>query len=241
MFSVRFIQVSKRLRGKDVLKNVSFAVPQASLACIIGENGSGKTTLLKLAAGLYLPDSGIVSCGAEAAGLSIARVVGFANADSPGFYDRLTLHQNLLFFAALHGLIGNSARRRIDRLFEWFDLREADVRFQELSSGARQRLTLARSLLHDPLILLWDEPTRSLDPAHAAFVRDLARDELRRGQGKTIPWSTHQSSELDYLADQVLWLDRGALKADVLRPHLIEMPEVARWMRQAARPDRVPA
>lgn len=206
-------QLTKQFGPTIALKEVSFSVEAGSLVAIAGPNGSGKSTLLKILAGLVLPTRGEAVIGGEQAGsrrLPVA--IGYAAGERPGFYERLTGWQNLEFFAALYGLHGRFARNRIEALLGYFDAC-ADKPYQECSSGMKQQLLIVRALLHDPKVLLLDEPTRSLDGAHRAdFYRKLGEDLCRR-QGKTVLLVTHQLEEVDPHADWVIQLEKGMIRS----------------------------
>ncbi len=195
------------------LRNVSCDAEPGETLCIMGSNGAGKTTLLKIMAGLVLPTSGTVMIdGQDVRRQSLPRRsrIGFASGERPGFYDRLTGRQNLEFFTALYGLSRAEAQRRIRELLECFAIGSPDQQYQEYSTGMKQRLLLARTLLHDPPILLLDEPTRSLDPSQTAAFYQLIQERLR---GKTILWTTHQASEAERVAHHVIVLHRGGIRA----------------------------
>jgi ABC-type multidrug transport system ATPase subunit len=155
------------------------------------------------------------------------RSIGYAAAEERSFYGRLTVLQNLEFFAALQGMRGAEFRARALPLLETFRLgAHAKRRFAELSSGMKQSLSMVRSLLHDPPVLLLDEPTRSLSPDLAHHIWGLLR-QLAHGQGKTILLATHNLGEVEAVADEMAILHQGRLiiqgSADQLcRAHGVE-------------------
>jgi ABC-2 type transport system ATP-binding protein len=126
----------------------------------------------------------------------------------------LTGWQNLNFFARLHGLADGEARQRIEYLLELLDLKElAQRRFQEYSTGNRQRLAVVRALLTDPPVLLLDEPTRSLDPIVACQLRTLIRERVNREAGKTVLLATHNLAEVEELSDRLAVIKQGVIQA----------------------------
>ena len=198
------------------LNDVSLTIEHGELCCLMGSNGAGKTTLLKVLAGLVLPTSGIILVSGTSVQRSTPQLrsrIGFASSDRPGFYDRLTGRQNLGFFAGLHGLSARAAAARIEELREWLALEALDRHYQEYSAGMRQRLLLARALLHDPPILLLDEPTKSLDPAQSDALQTLIADCLHRAQRTTILLTTHRPEEARRLGGRVAVLHQGSLRA----------------------------
>ena len=205
-------------RGQPVtaLHDLSLTIKDGELCCLMGSNGAGKTTLLKILTGLVLPTSGTVRLDGHAvrhhSPPAVRSQIGFASSDRPGFYDRLTGWQNLEFFAALYGLSRDRARHRMQELLQLLEVDAPDQRYQEYSSGMKQRLLLARALLHDPAILLLDEPTRSLDPVQTAKLHELIEGRLHQDMGKTILLSTHQVWEAEDLAERIVILHRGVIR-----------------------------
>lgn len=199
------------------LASVSFTQEQGSAMAVVGPNGAGKSTLLRILATLLLPTRGT----ARVAGFDVVRrpadvrrQIGFHAGTDEGFYARLTARENLRFFAILNNLSAAAAGARIAKLAEWLNLGAAlDRQVRTLSTGTIHRLSLARALLHRPPVLLLDEPTRSLDPLAAAEFRRFLREELVRGQGTTVLFSSHTPDEVRALADRVLLLDAGRLVA----------------------------
>lgn len=196
--------------------HVTLTIERGELFGLLGPNGAGKTTLVKLLCTLIVPTSG--TARVDGYDLShetaIKARVGLVSGDERSFYWRLTGRQNLLFFAALHGLEGQPARRRVDEVLERVELQEvADQPFQTYSTGMRQRLAIARGLLNHPRILFMDEPTRSLDPTATAHLHRFIRDDLVRGQGVTVFLTTHRLSEAERLCDRVAVMDHGRIRA----------------------------
>jgi len=161
----------------EALRNVTFDVYSGEIFGLIGRNGAGKTTLTKIVATLVQPTEGTVTVrGYDSVRNDehVRREIGLAGAEERSFYWRLTAEQNLLFFARLHGLRDRVANKRIQELFAKLELEDAaHRRFGELSTGNKQRLAVARSMLASPAVLLLDEPTRSLDPLAAARMREM--------------------------------------------------------------------
>lgn len=204
-------------RGSPIpaLQNLSLMVQAGEAVCVMGTNGAGKTTLLKMLVGLILPTAGEVLIGGRPVSRDTRWVheqVGFASGDRPGFYDRLTGRQNLLFFAALQGLPRARALRRVEEALDAMEIGHPDQQYQEYSAGMKQRLLLCRSLLHEPRILVLDEPGKSLDPVQSGKLHALIADRLRRVAGTTILWTTHHLQEAERLAGRIAVLHRGMLR-----------------------------
>lgn len=201
----------------EALRDVSFEVATGEIFGLIGRNGAGKTTLTKIVATLVQPTTGSVAVrGHDSVSddEDVRREVGLATAEERSFYWRLTSEQNLLFFARLHGLSDRVAKQRIRDLFAQLELDEvARRRFGELSTGNKQRLAVARSLLASPPVLLLDEPTRSLDPLAAARMREMIRALAQQDPPVTIFLTSHNLSEVETLCGRVAIISRGSIRA----------------------------
>jgi ABC-2 type transport system ATP-binding protein len=232
------------------LRGVDLHVKTGEIFGLLGPNGAGKTTLLKILSCLVLPDAG----RAELHGCDVRQEnkvkfrLGLVHSDERSFYWRLSGRDNLRFFARLYDVPGKRIDSRIDELLRKVDLTEAAPRrFSDYSSGMKQRLAIARALLHDPPILLMDEPTRSLDPAASLSLRALIRDELKGRDGKTVLLATHNLREAEALCDRIAILVSGTVRqvgtvAEVRRWGIDERQyrlEVGNWRDEIAGPFRV--
>ena len=204
-------------KGQNVvLRDVDFRLETGEAVGVVGENGAGKTTLLKLAASLIWPTHGVVRIfGVESTRLppNLCRKVGFAGAGDRTFYGRLSVVDNLEYFGGLAGIRSAALRRQIVRLGKEFDITvHLDRPYRELSSGIRHCASIVRALLHEPELLLLDEPTRSLDAAH----RDLIFNSLRRwmrAEGRACLLTTHDTAAAAYV-DRTIRIAGGALVAN---------------------------
>jgi len=219
-YPVPFLRLKKFFRRKfkppvEALRNISFEIAAGEIFGLIGPNGAGKTTLTKVIATLVQPTSGCVTVNGHdtvADDQSVRRQVGLAGAEERSFYWRLTAEQNLLFFARLHGLSSHAAARRIAELLEMLELNAVGQRrFAELSTGNKQRLSVARAMLAEPPVLLLDEPTRSLDPIAAARTRALIKSLARNNA--TIFLTSHNLAEVEELCDRVAIINKGEIRA----------------------------
>ena len=191
---------------------VSFRCQPAQIYGLLGANGAGKTTTLRLLATILQPTDGT------------ARVAGFDINDQPekvrasvGFlstatalYGRLTARETVEYFGRLNGLNGGALKRRVDELFGLFDVGEfADRRCDKLSTGMKQKVSIARTLVHDPPVMIFDEPTVGLDVMTARTIVSFIRD--CRARGKTVIFSTHVMSEAEKLCDTIGIIHDGKL------------------------------
>lgn len=200
--------------GRPVVDDVSLEVGRSEIVALLGPNGAGKSTTLRLLAGLIAPTAGSVAIDGvrltRATGSALRRKIGFLT-EVPGLWDRLTVRENLSIYADLYGL--DRADAVIDRLLDVFELSDrANTRAAELSKGMRQKVALARALLHQPEVLLLDEPTSGLDPEITRGVRQLL--EERRAAGCAILVSTHNLDEAERLADRIAVLQQRLIALD---------------------------
>ncbi len=190
------------------LRDVSISAPAGSCLALLGRNGAGKTTMLRILAGLSQASQGSVSILGSAPRESSTRKRAGYLGHGIGIYDELTARENLLHFARLYGVAdgAGAASRWLERVGL---KRVEDGRTREFSRGMRQRLAIARAFVHDPEVLLLDEPFTSLDDRAIALLQELLREALQRG--RTVVLSTHQLREALELASHVALLDRGKL------------------------------
>ena len=201
----------------EALRDVTFDVRSGEIFGLIGRNGAGKTTLTKIVATLVQPTTGSVTVRGSDSVVHDEQVraqIGLATAEERSFYWRLTGEQNLMFFARLHGLSDRIAKQRIRELFAQLELDEvARRRFGEMSTGNKQRLSVARALLSQPPVLLLDEPTRSLDPLAAARMREMISSLARQDPPATILLTSHNLAEVETLCERVAIISRGRIRA----------------------------
>lgn len=206
-----------RRRVKEVVavEDISFEVYPGELFGLLGPNGAGKTTTVKMLTTLLIPSGGT----ARILGYDIVRqadkvrpIIGFIFGGERGLYWRLSASDNLQYFADLYHVDPRVAKKRIPELLELVGLKgREDERVEGYSRGMRQRLHIARALLHDPQVLFLDEPTMGLDPVGARELRSLIRD--LSSQGKTILLTTHYMFEADALCQRIAVINHGRIVA----------------------------
>ena len=201
----------------EALRGVSFDVREGEVFGLIGRNGAGKTTLTKIIATLVQPTAGVVRVRGFDSVRDEERVrasIGLAGAEERSFYWRLTVEQNLTFFARLYGLAARAVPRRIGELLELLEIGDLRRRrFGELSTGNKQRMAVARALLNSPPVLLLDEPTRSLDPLAAARMRELIGRLARGTPPASVLLTSHNLAEVEELCERVAVISRGRIRA----------------------------
>ncbi len=207
--------MTKRFGDLTAVDHVNFTVGDGEVVALLGPNGAGKTTTVRMLGAILAPTAG----SARVAGYDIIadarRVrehVGMLT-EAPGLYDRMTGREYLNFFGELRGIPTTEREQRIERLADRFRLLSAlDRRLGGYSKGMAQKITLMRTLLHDPAVLLLDEPTSAMDPESARLVRDMIL-QLRDGK-RAIIVCTHNLPEAEELADRILIIREGRIIAD---------------------------
>ena len=179
----------KRFGQNTVLRNINITLEEGRLLALLGPMGAGKTTLLKIMATLISPDEGraaIFGFDSVREAVKVRQRIGYISSEDRSMYWRLSGRQNLRFFGSLQGMESQAANQNIDRLSEIFGLqKKINQKVKDYSTGMRQALAIMRGLLHDPAVLLIDEPTRSLSLDVALKVRSYLREKVE-GEGKTI-------------------------------------------------------
>jgi sodium transport system ATP-binding protein len=204
-----------RKRGPvRAVDSVSLELGPGLIHGLLGPNGAGKTTLLRMLATILHPSSG--SATVEGFSLSeqpqeIRQRIGYLTG-SAALYERLTARETVAYFGALYGLSGASLDRRVDEVFTALDVHPyADRRCDKLSTGEKQRVSIARAIIHDPPVLFFDEPTTGLDVVAARTVRRFIRS--CRQEGRTVVFSTHIMSEVEDLCDRIAVIYQGKIAA----------------------------
>jgi ABC-2 type transport system ATP-binding protein len=232
---IRVRHLSHRFGDRQVIRDVSFHVKRGEIFGFIGPNGAGKTTTIRVMSTLLEPTGGRVEIDGidvEVDPEAVRRRIGYM-ADHPGVYERVTVGEYLDFFAAAYRVPVNERASTVAAVVELTDLGSLRERLvAELSKGMKQRIQLARTLLHDPKVLILDEPASDLDPRARIEMRDLLM-ELRR-MGKTIFLSSHILAELADMCTSVGILEKGRLVASG------PVDAIARALDRGASPDGKP-
>ena len=196
------VKVFGEVRAVD---GVSFTVRQGTITGLLGRNGAGKTTSIRMITGIFMPDSGKIDWLGADNGVSFRDRIGYLP-EERGLYKQMKLIELLMFLAEIKGR--RDVRSKIDYWLERFELGDKrDSKVEELSKGNQQKVQLIGTLLHDPDLIILDEPLSGLDPVNMVLVRNLLRD--LREEGKTILLSTHQMAEAEKMADEIVLIHRG--------------------------------
>jgi ABC-2 type transport system ATP-binding protein len=215
MNAIETINLTRRFGERTAVDQLTLTVPCGCVLGFLGPNGAGKTTTVRMLAALVAPTAGEAFVAGHRLGQAndeIRAAVGVLT-ESPGLYGALTARQNLRFFAQINGIDRREADRRIDRYLELLGLvgRDRD-RAGEFSKGMRQKLAIARALLHEPQLIFLDEPTSALDPESARTVRDSIR--MLRGEGRTVVLATHNLAEAEELCDMIALFRTRLIRVD---------------------------
>jgi len=210
--TIEFDQVTRKFGPKVAVAGLTLSTPPGELFAFLGPNGAGKTTTIKMLTGLLRPSAGTIRvCGHDSVAdtRQAARFIGYVP-DEAYLYDKLSGREFLEFVARVRGFDRTEAAARIDRQTEQFGLTEfLDDLSETYSHGMKQRLVFASALLHDPAVLVVDEPMVGLDPKSVRLVKDLLR--ARAAAGTTVFMSTHTLAVAEEIADRIGIIDRGRL------------------------------
>ena len=202
-------QITKLYGQLAAVRDLDLEVEDGEIMGIIGHNGAGKTTILKMVVGLISPTSGKVEVmGRDVVKEStyVKRFIGYLPEESP-LYENMAVAEYLMFFSELYKVPKREAKERIDSLLGSLKLPEQDKLTGELSKGMRRKVAIARALLHDPRILILDEPNAGLDPLTSFFIINYLKS--LKEQGKTILLSAHNLFHVEYICDRVAILKNG--------------------------------
>jgi sodium transport system ATP-binding protein len=209
------IGLLQRLGGSGkffAVQDVSFCAENGSILGLLGPNGAGKTTLLRMLSTALKPSAGTAKIGGVDLvenPLGVRKRIGFLS-DNTGLYGRLTAREMIKYYGKLHGLDSSRLRRRMDELFDVLDMDDfVDKRNDSLSSGMKQKVSIARTLIHEPDVIMFDEPTTGLDVAAAEAILNFI--ETCKDKGKTVIFCTHHMHEVERLCDSVVILNKGGL------------------------------
>ena len=212
--AVRIDRLEKSLGSNHVLRGISLEARPGEIFGLLGPNGAGKTTTLRVICTLLAPDSGsveVLGFDTRTAPEEVRRRVGVVTAEF-GVYPRLSARENIAYFAELSGVLDGEVHRKVDAVIERLDMGAfARQRAESLSSGQKQKVAIARAIVHDPPVLMFDEPTSNLDVLASREVREFMVES--RGRGKCVIFSTHVLHDAERLCDRVTIIHQGRVVA----------------------------
>jgi len=212
--AVRVDRLEKQLGPNKVLRGISFEANAGEIFGLLGPNGAGKTTTLRVICTLLAPDAGSVKLlgyDTRTAPQEVRRRVGVVTAEF-GVYPRLTARENIAYFAELSGVLDGDVQRNVDVVIDRLDMGSfANQRAESLSSGQKQKVAIARAIVHDPPVLMFDEPTSNLDVLASREIRQFMVES--KGRGKCVIFSTHVLHDAERLCDRVTIIHQGIVVA----------------------------
>lgn len=219
---IEIMELSKSFKKILAVDAISFHVAKGEIVGLVGENGAGKTTTLRMLATMLKPTSGTAAVG----GYDILRQpsqvrgeIGILFGGEVGLYDRLTGRENIGYFAALNGMTRAETDASIDKLIRLLDMEEyIDRRVGKFSRGMKQKVAIARSIVHQPSVMLFDEPTAGLDVSATRIVQDFILH--CKQEEKAIIFSSHSMTEVEKLCDRLVIINKGRVVEDGTVPEL---------------------
>ena len=216
--------LTKRYHHALAVDDLNLRIDSGEIVGIIGHNGAGKSTTLKMITGLVEPTSGsirVMGTDIQKHGVKVKHDIGYLPEESP-LYENMTARQYLLFFSELYRMPRRAAQQRIDTLLDSLNLPQKDQLTGEFSKGMKRKTAIARTLLHDPRLLVLDEPNSGLDPLTSFFIIHYLK--TLKAEGKTILLSAHNLFHVEYICDRVAIIKGGKLlvfdKMDAIRASL---------------------
>ncbi len=212
--AVKVDRLEKTLGSNQVLRGITFEAHSGEIFGLLGPNGAGKTTTLRVICTLLGPDSGSVAVlgyDTRVSPQEVRRRVGVVTAEI-GIYPRLSARENIAYFAELSGVLDGEVSHRVDAVIERLDMSSfARQRAESLSSGQKQKVAIARAIVHDPPVLMFDEPTSNLDVLASREIREFMVES--KGRGKSVIFSTHVLHDAERLCDRVTIIHQGRVVA----------------------------
>ncbi|MCX7883721.1 MAG: ATP-binding cassette domain-containing protein [Caloramator sp.] len=209
--------LSKYFKNVKAVDNINFTVSEGEIVGLLGENGAGKTTTLRMIATMLKPTSGTALINGYDLLKEPHKVrssIGILFGGEAGLYDRLTARENIKYFADLNNMGEKESRENIDRLIKMLDMEEyADRRVGKFSRGMKQKVAIARSIVHNPKVMLFDEPTLGLDVTSSKIVQDFILS--CKNENKAIIFSSHSMQEVEKLCDRIVIIHKGKIIEDM--------------------------
>jgi ABC-2 type transport system ATP-binding protein len=207
MFSVEVHHILKAYGNRAAVNDVSFDVDQGEIFGLIGPNGAGKTTTIRMMMDIIKPDSGEIKVMGERLTEASKNKIGYLP-EERGLYKKMSVIDSILYFASLKGIDNQLARKRGEALLKRADLLlHENKRIEELSRGMGQIVQLIITIIHEPDLIILDEPFSGLDPVNTQLLKDMIRD--LKNKGKTIIMSTHLMNDIEELCDRLLMINKG--------------------------------
>jgi ABC-2 type transport system ATP-binding protein len=207
MYSIEVSNISKRFGDTQAVKDVSFKVRPGEIFGLLGPNGAGKTTTIRMLLDIFKPDSGSITIFNGTMTEALKERIGYMPEDR-GLYQDIPLERCLTYLGTLKGLSSQQVKERLAHWLDFFDLADhKSKKVKELSKGMQQKAQIIATLLHEPDLIVIDEPFTALDPVNTQMIKDLL--VAQRDQGRTIIMCTHQMHQVEELCDRILLVNKG--------------------------------
>ena len=207
--------VLKRYDGHTAVDHVSFTVPDGAIFGLLGPNGAGKTSIIRMITTITRPDEGEIYVAGQRVGRETTGRVGYMP-EERGLYKKMDVEDHLMYLAQLKGLSAKQARGELDRWFDRFDIQTwRKKKIEELSKGMQQKIQFIATVVHDPTLIILDEPFSGLDPINTNLIKDEIYELAQRG--KQILFSTHRMEQVEEICDYIVLINKGknVLEGDV--------------------------
>lgn len=217
MNALEIEKISKRFGDFYAVKHLSFNIPEGTIYSLLGPNGAGKTTTIRMVMNIIIPDEGSIRILNQKMDEDMKKRIGYLPEDR-GLYPKMKVGELLLFLAELKALQGQDARRRIDNWLERFDLAEWKFKkVEELSRGMQQKIQFIATVIHEPDLIILDEPFGGLDPVNTKLLKDIMLEMKQKG--RTIIFSTHRMEQVEMISDKICLINKAerVLEGDLNR------------------------
>lgn len=199
--------ITKRFGNFYAVKNLSLKIPEGTIYSLLGPNGAGKTTTIRMVMNIIMPDEGTIQVLNEKMGDQMKSRVGYLPEDR-GLYPKMRVGELLLFLSELKGIRGQEARERIDRWLKRFDLSGwKQKKVEELSRGMQQKIQFIATIIHQPDLIILDEPFSGLDPVNTKLLKDIMLE--MKNEGRTIIFSTHRMEQVEMISDNICLINKA--------------------------------
>lgn len=213
MNMIEVINLTKQFKDVKAVDNLNFSIKEGEIVGLLGENGAGKTTTLRMISTMIKCTSGTVKVSGFDIHKEPSKVrseIGILFGGEVGLYDRLTARENVRYFAELNGMDKNEADKSIEKLRERLEMKEfMDRRVGKFSRGMKQKVAIARSIVHEPKVILLDEPTAGLDVTASRLIHDFIKNCKK--ENKAIVFSSHSMQEVEKLCDRIIIIHKGKM------------------------------
>lgn len=207
MNALQVSNVTKKFGDFEAVKDLTFSIPKGTVYGLLGPNGAGKTTTIRMVMNIIIPDSGDIQVLGRRMDDDIMGRVGYLPEDR-GLYPKMKVGELVLFLAEMKGVRGVEARKRTDYWLNRFDLSDWKLKkVEELSKGMQQKIQFVVTVLHDPELIILDEPFGGLDPVNTKLLKDIMLDMKR--EGKTIIFSTHRMEQVEMICDNICLINKA--------------------------------